>query len=331
MANDLVKSEVKKRVRSFWDTREGTTGMVFGLGIFGGIGWGAYKLMPYIANLLENTVSAAISIIILAVLFWVVVLDDTLRNRAWLAYQLLMKAVTYSIFKYDPAGTMRALNERIHKMLDDAREAVKVAAGRVEMIRQTLNGFKEQKETLVNQALAMQRQPQKYSQEDLLSHARMIGEVDGAIARMTRIDDTFEVSYKNLTDAEAALVRMAKETEFTIDLQVKEHAAATGIADAWRAFGRVFSRTTSVNQLRDMLSEYMSEDVANKMGEIRTYVDDSKKVITALQIRDDASTERGLQVLAALNNNIDFTNTPRLQPVALGSQPAGAIDYSRLK
>ncbi|MGF6440340.1 hypothetical protein [Paraburkholderia youngii] len=331
MANDLVKAEVKKRVRSFWDTREGTVGMAFGLGIFGGIGYAAYKVMPYVASLLDNVVSAAISLVILAILFYVVVLDDTLRNRAWLAYQLLMKAITYSLFSYDPAGTMRALNARIHKMLEDARDAVKVAAGRVQVIRDTLDGFKEKKETLVNQALAMQRAPEKYSQEDVLSHARMIGELDGAITRMTRMDDTFELSFKNLTDAEAALVRMANETEFSIDLLVKEHAAANGIADAWRAFGRVFSRTTSVNQLRDMLSEYMSEDVANKMGEIRTYVDDSKKVIKALQIRDDASTERGLQVLAALNSNIDFTQTPRLQPVPITSPAGGTVDYSRLK
>jgi hypothetical protein len=44
MANEVSTNLVKK-TKSFWDTKEGTTGMVLGAGILGLIGWGAYTVM----------------------------------------------------------------------------------------------------------------------------------------------------------------------------------------------------------------------------------------------------------------------------------------------
>jgi hypothetical protein len=52
------KTSLVKNAKSFWDSKEGTTGMVIGAGILGLIGYGAYQIMPYIANLMENTVYA---------------------------------------------------------------------------------------------------------------------------------------------------------------------------------------------------------------------------------------------------------------------------------
>ncbi|MBN3856953.1 hypothetical protein G3N59_26595 [Paraburkholderia sp. Ac-20340] len=339
MANDLVKSEIKKRVRSFWDTKEGGVGMVVGVAALGGLVWGAGKVMPYIARLMENTAAAVFFGAIAVGLVYVLVFDSTLRSRLWLAYQLLMKGLTYSIIKYDPAATERILSKEINKMIDEASDARVKGGGRVEAVRKTIDDFKEEQEQLKREAMAMARKHRP--QEEINSHARRIGQLDAAIQRTGKVYDELNATYNNLVDAETAFRRMHDEAEFKIRLKVKEYEAVNSMTEAWRGFRRAFSRTTTVNELRDMLVDYINDDSAAKMGEMRAYVQDSVKVIDAVQIRDDVDTERGLQLLADLNSRqIDFTPAARLTDPAHGSptsagqsQPPapGPIDYTRYK
>jgi hypothetical protein len=183
MANEVSTNLVKK-TKSFWDTKEGTTGMVLGAGILGLIGWGAYTVMPYIANLMENTFYA-IGFGLLAVgLIYAFVIDGTLRNRMWLMYKLMMRALTYSIIKYDPFGVLRETQaqakERI-KTVDECRVEVKKQVG---IVTNTLEGFKRDRDQLQGEANWLRTH--NGSQAEIDNRAMKLGKIADAITRMTK-------------------------------------------------------------------------------------------------------------------------------------------------
>jgi hypothetical protein len=295
MPNELVK----RKIQSFWDTKEGTTGMIVGFGILGGIGYGAYKLMPYIANLAENTFYAVGFIILTALLLWVFVLDNTFRNRAWLIYKLLMRALTYQIIKYDPVGVLRETQEvaatRV-KTVDKSRLDVKRS---VSVLNASIEKFKRQMADIQAGINVMVRHGR--TQEDVANEAMKIGRLEEAINRTTKSYTMVSTFYEQLCKAQKALETIHSNIDFEINVSEEEYRAATAASNAWQTVRAAFKGSDASDLLQADAFAFLAQDYAAKIGEIESFMTDSQKFIDSVDLQNAVYTEKGMRLLEDLN------------------------------
>lgn len=338
MSNELVK-----KTKSFWDTKEGTTGMIFGAGVLGLLGWGAYTLMPYIANLLENTVYAIVFGLIAVGLIYAFVIDGTLRNRMWLMYKLMMRALTYSIIKYDPIGVLRETQLNAKKRLRTVDEARTDVKGQVAIIRQTIEGIKADEKKYMSEIEWMKSNGKPAA--DIQNSAARLGKLSEAEARLTKSFNLTSNFYDQLTRAYKALQTIDSNIDFEIDIREREYKAVNASNSAWRAVKSAFNGSEQFDELRNDTFAFLAEDYAQKLGEIESFMDDASKFIESNDIQQAIYAGDGMKMMESLNSrNLDIVqsvNVIQNQPVSLpvsnnGSQiganiGSGSIDYTSYK
>jgi hypothetical protein len=323
MANELVK----QKVQSFWDTKEGTTGMFVGVGILGGLGYAAYKLMPYIANLMENTFFAIGFGLLSVALIWAFVIDGTLRNRMWLIYKLLMRALTYQIIKYDPVGVLRETQEVAAKrieVIDSKRVEVNKS---VMSLRNTVDKFTRQKDDLAARVRVLQRQGQP--QDVVANEAMKIGRLDDALLRTNKALTMTKAFYDQLTKALKAVETIHSNIDFEIDISEEEYKAATASSNAWRAVRSAFKGSSETDALQADAFAFLAQDYTAKLGEIDSFMADSQKFIDSVDLQNAVYTDKGMRLLEDLNaRDLDVLQTAQKVPLAAPRQAATDVSYT---
>jgi hypothetical protein len=330
MANNLIKPEVTRRVKSFWDTKEGTTGMVVGAGVLGGLGWAAYKIMPYVANLMENTVLAIVFGAIAVGLVYALVIDGSLRRLLWLRYKLLMRALTYSVIKYDPAGVLRETQKLARMRLREADEYRTKARGQVELIRNTMDGYKREADTYLQEAQYLQSH--HGSQSEIESRAMKLQELNAAYKELQLLYTVTQSWYEKMTHASETLETIISNTDFKINLETTKYNVASSTHNAWRMFKSAFSGSEDIEGLQNDTFAYMAEDYGQKVGEIESFMLDSKKFIDSADLRKAVNTENGMKLLEELsrrNLGIVEDEQPKLTTDAVST--VSYTDYLKKK
>jgi len=306
--------------KSFWDTKEGTTGMVVGLGIFGALGYGAYKIMPFIANLMENTFYALAFGAMAIGLFYVLVLDNTLRSRAWLVYKMLMRALTYSIIKYDPVGVLRELQKKAKQRIEDIAENRNKVNGQVKQIDATVNSLNNDERSLITKCEALRKQ--NADPLELQSALSKLGKVRASRERMNKTQEKVQGFYTQLNKAYKALVIIDGDIDFEINLQEREYKAVSAAHAAWKSVRAALKGTDEIDSLRNDTLAWMAEDYGNKLGAIESWMDDSKKFVDETDLQQLMYAEGGLKVLESLNSvNLDVVQSKSAAPALPQSTP----------
>lgn len=324
--------------RSFWDTKEGTTGMVIGLGVFGFIGWGAYKLMPYIANLMENMFYAIAFGTAAIALFYVTVLDDTLRTRGWLAYQMLMRALTYSIIKFDPAGVLRIVQKRARERREEINEGRMQVNGQLKQISTIVDSFVKDEKELTNKIEFGRRN--NSPAEDIQNYLARLGKVNDAKIRLTKSRDYTQGMYEQLSRAYKAVCTMDENIDFEISITEREYSGGAIMAKAWKNVAAALKGDGALDLLRNDTLAFMAEDYGNKLGQIDSFMEDSMKFINGAELQNGMYAEAGLKVLDELNkrdlNVISAKKelpAPAINPGVMmpGVSGAKVVDYQSIR
>lgn len=333
MSNDLVG-----KAKSFWDTKEGTTGMIVGLSIFGALGYGAYKIMPFLANLMENTFYTIAFGALSVALFYILVIDGTLRSRLWLSYKLLMRAATYSIIAFDPVGVLRELQKKAKQRIEDIATNRNAVNGQVKQVDATVASLQQDEKNLINR-LEIQRK-QGADELEVRSNLSKLGKVRAAILRMQKAQTQVQGFYTQLNRALKALQMIDSDIDFEINIQEREYKAVNATHAAWKAVRAAFKGSDEIDSLRADTLAYMAEDYGNKLGAIESFMDDSKAFIDGVDLQQMMYAEDGLKVLEGLNSydlNVVQSKPALSQSVPNVFQPMNitpgvkTVDYSVLK
>ncbi len=280
--------------------------------------------MPYIASLLENTVYALLFGALAVGLFYVLVIDGRLRNRLWLMYQLLMRALTYSIIRYDPVGVLRETQRMAKARIQRVSDAIDKVKGKMRILRETTEGFRRDQKKLKDEALWMQQHGK--SQLEINSHAMKIGRLEESIGRLAAAWQQIKGVADKLDHAYETLSVMDSNIDFEIDIQEKEYAAANAAHEAWSALRSAFAGNTEMDQMRTATLAWMADDYNNKMGLIDSFVNDSEKYIATADMQNDIYAEKGLKLLEKLNSQtFDLDVAPKLP---MPDASASGVDYS---
>lgn len=321
MSNALTT--VSNKAKSFWDTKEGTTGMVVGMAALGAIGYGLYKIMPFIANLLENTFYATLFGLLTVGLVYVTVIDNTLRTRLWLGYKLIMRALTYSIISYDPIGVLREIQKKALERIKTVNDNRVKVNGQKSQIEQTILSFKNDIKTITNRVEARRARGELAEAQNDLSRLGRVGE---AVTRLNTAFTRTEGFYKQLTRAQKALETIHENIDFEIGIVEREYKATTAANAAWRAVRDAFKGGSEFDELGQQTWAFLAEDYGNKLGEIDSFMEDSMKYIDNVDLTNEAHAQEGLRMLDSLNSR-DLTNIVQPTIKSLSTAPSAPANF----
>jgi hypothetical protein len=345
MSNVPATTTVKK-TKSFWDTKEGTTGMVFGMAALGFVGWGAYKLMPYIANLLENTFYATLFGLLTVGLVYVTIIDGTLRNRMWLVYKLMMRALTYSIISYDPIGVLREIGKQAWERIQEIDKSRKVVAGQVQQVQNALESALEDQQKLMNEVNYWQSPERDLATEQLKRDAKQkaniaaskFGRLGDSIKRLTKARDNTQMFYDKLTEAHSTVTYIRENIDFEINVVEREYKATNAAHGAWVAVRQALKGTGDMDDLQNETLAFLAEDYGQKLGEIGSFMSDAQPFIDNVDLQKAMHAEDGMRQIEALNARtfgvvesrvLENNPSPVIQQSIIS--PVGRIDYAAVR
>lgn len=332
--SNITSTTVGKKVKSFWDTTEGTTGMVFGGAILGLLGWGAYKLMPYIANLMENTFYAVLFGLLSVGLIYVTVIDGTLRNRLWLVYKLMMRALTYSIISYDPIGVLRELGKQAWARIEQIDKARTEVKGQVKQVSNAVDAALADQKKLMAE-VNYWKDPEHLDLQKANIAASKFGRLKESIDRLTAARDRTQGFYDQLTRAHSTVTYIRENIDFEINIVEREWKATTAAHGAWVKVRAALKGTGEMDGLQNDTLAFLAEDYGQKLGEIDSFMTDAMPFIENVDMQKAMHAEDGMRMIDALNSRSFETVTPR---AALSNDPSptlapnivsptGRIDY----
>ncbi len=282
--------------RSFWDRPEGLTGMIVGAAALGGVGYGLYKVLPILVSIAANTVALVAMLAVLAGLLHVLVFDSTLRNRLWLAYKMLMRAITGLIVRIDPISAMREIQRKAGERLETVGKCRGEVAGQKRHVDRTLANFRTELESYQRRAVSSAANPEE--KRKALSRA---GRLQDAITRLEKVAGMMDVFDANLLRAHRALDQMHEDAQFDLNVREREDQAVRASHKAWKAVRAVFNRNDALALMHEEALALQIDDYQRRLGEIDVLMTDSEAFIRHTELNDADYAEKAAAALERIN------------------------------
>lgn len=308
-----------RKVKSFWDTSEGTTGMVVGAAALGLLGWGAYKLMPYIANLMENTFYAVLFGLLAVGLIYVFVIDGTLRNRMWLLYKLAMRALTYSIISFDPVAVLRELSKKAWDRINEIEKSRGQVRGQVQQVKQALDTSMNEQKQLISEVEYWQKRNEN---EKARLAAGKVGRLKDSITRLQQAYERTQGFYDALTRAHQSVTYIRENLDFEINVVEREYKATNAAHSAWKNVRSALKGGSEFDALEQDTLAYLAEDYANKLGEIDMFMNDAMPFIENVDLQKAMHADEGMRMIDELNNR----QFEVVKPKAIENSPSPTLN-----
>lgn len=294
-------SNVTKKAKSFWDSTEGTTGMVVGMAALGLLGWGAYKIMPFVVNLLQNTVYAIVLGLVALGLVWGFVIDGTLRSRLWIGYKLLMRAITFSMIRPDPIGALRVVQANAKKRIGTVQEQTDKVGGQLQIINSTLESYQSDVKQFYKKYDYYKSKGQE-STPEALSITSKLGRLGDSIKRLSVSQERTTTFNEQLKRALRALEIIHENIDFEITVVEREYKATNAAHSAWQSVRAAFKGGDMIDEFGQDAFAFLKEDYNNKLGEIDSFMNDSSKFLNDVDISQAMLSQDGLKMLDEMNN-----------------------------
>ncbi|MGB1242088.1 MAG: hypothetical protein ACPG49_06185, partial [Chitinophagales bacterium] len=151
------------KAKSFWKRPEGKTGALFGAAILGAGAYGLFIFLPTIIALLQNTITAALLIGVLAVMVYVVV-DPRFRNLLWYGYKSIMRFITGIFVQIDPIGIIESYMEDLRNNLRKMGKQISSLRGQMRKLKTMM----DKNRTMMEQNLALASRAKEKGKDNIM-------------------------------------------------------------------------------------------------------------------------------------------------------------------
>ena len=281
--------------KSFWDRKEGTTGMIVGFLLMFGVGWGVYKLLPFIISMLANTITAVGLFLVLGALLYVI-FDNKVQSLVWFGYKSIMRKITGLFVTIDPIGILENYVEDLKDKREDMRVQISKLKEQMAKLMCTINENEKSK----NNALRIMEQARNRdgeSSQTVRLKARTAGRLEESNMTLGALYQKMEALYKVMTKMlEVSDITIA-DLEETVDVKSRERAAILASYSAYKRAASIIRGDRDKKELFDDSLEYLTDDFASKIGEIQCFMEMSQSVIDNIDLQNGIYEEDALKKL----------------------------------
>jgi hypothetical protein len=313
-------SEDTQKTKSFWARPEGTTGMLF----LAAAGVGLYAALPVLLTfmtgvvaLLGQTIAAVCLALVLGALLYVIT-NKKVQTLVSYIFKSAMRKVTGAFVEIDPIGIMKSYIEDLIKkrtVMEESRDKLK---GQLTVLERQIN----QNTTEYERAMATAQVAHSEGKQSAFSvNSRQAGRLEklnkeslGPLrlqmeVHLRALNKYYEVTGTVIDD----LKNEVKAREIERKMILTSHSAM-------KAAKAILMGGTDQKELFDQAMEFVVEDFGMKMGEIDSFIENSKGFVEGLDMQNGVYEAEALKKLQAWENKADS--------ILLGNQKQQLLEQS---
>jgi phage shock protein A len=279
--------------KSFWKRPEGVTGLIFLVALVAGLGLLFTTFSGVILPFLSTTLGIVVAgVLLLAIVF--AIADPRTRTLLSYMYQSAMRKVTGLFVNIDPIGILKSYVEELENNLQEMRKQI----GKIRGQMRHLTTLIETNETEVKKQLklaALAKEKGK-NQQMILSSRRA--------ARLRESNEKYQVLLTKMEVLNRVLNRMHQNSEVLledtrdqVDLRIQERKAIRASHGAMTSAMSVINGNPDQRAMFDRAMEAVTEDVANKVGEMERMMELSNDFMASVDLQNGVFADEGLRML----------------------------------
>jgi hypothetical protein len=307
--------------KSFWKRPEGPFGMVVLAALIAGAGVGLYVILPFLITLLTNVLYAAALTAALIVVLWLA-FNPSFRTAIKNIFESTVRWFASWVVETDPIGILRNNLDDMKKEKYNLDQTLQRFAGSEERLQRSIAAKNDEINALGHKAAVaeqmaaaakdpMERERLMLERQTFLEKAGMlmqgVKQLQALEDQTSRMQNTFrhwsQIADSKIQRTENKVNFLAEQRKMILDAK-----ATLGVGQ------RLLRGNPEQLKMVDMALDYLEEDTARTLGEIREFSRYTDKLLTDEQIESGAAADEAAARFAEFNQKL----------LTAGNQPAGA-------
>lgn len=281
--------------KGFFERPEGTTGIIFMVLAAVALFIGADAILPFIINVLQNTLHAMILIGIIGSVV-VLLLNDRFRIAVSTLFQLAMRKLTGLVVEIDPIGILKNYVTTLMKKLGIMEEHIGALRGQIVGLKRKIDEKVAERTKFLERAEQFKKSGNTL---DTQLNARSAARDDEMIKNLTVNLQKMEMLHKVLLSMRDKAKFLMEDTRHTVESKEEEYKVIKSAHSAMGAARAVIMGESSQKDMFDQAMQYVADDVAMRIGEMDNFMEISKEILSGADADMGILNDKGLAMLDA--------------------------------
>jgi len=242
---------------------------------------------------MANTLYMVGTIAVLGVLIYMV-LDPKMRNLIFYAYKSVMRAITGMFVQIDPIGILKTYVEELQNNLRKMNKQISQLRAQMHKLKELI--VKNEREIKNNLQIAGKAK-ETNKRNVMILKSRRAGRLKDSNMRLEELYKKMEVLYRVLTKMYENSQILAEDIKDQVMVKEQERKAIHASHGAMKSAMSVINGDPDQRAMFDMAMENITEDVANKVGEMERFMEMSANFMDSVDLQNGVFEEEGMQML----------------------------------
>lgn len=279
--------------KSFWQRPEGITGLIFLAALVAGLGFVAVTFGPMLIALAQNTLYLAGMLAVLGAIVYMV-LDPKMRNLIFYMYKSVMRSVTGMFVQIDPIGILKTYVDELQNNLRKMNKQISQLRAQMHKLKEVI--VNNEREISNNLQLAGKAK-ETNKRNVMILKSRRAGRLKESNMRLDELYTKMEVLYRVLTKMYENSSILAEDIKDQVAVKEQERKAIHASHGAMTSAMSVINGDPDQRAMFDMAMENITEDVANKVGEMERFMEMSANFMDSVDLQNGVFEEEGMKML----------------------------------
>lgn len=279
--------------KSFWQRPEGKTG-ILGIGlILAGGGFLLYKALPFLINLVQNTLHLVLLLMALGAVLYVV-LDPKIRNLVFFMYKSFVRWITGLFIQIDPIGILRTYIDDLKKNLNKMSKQIGIVKGQMRKLKDIMD---TNAKSIDNNLKLANKAKENEKKAMMILKSRKAGRLKESNLRLDELYKKLEILYRVLMKMYENSEILVEDIEDQVKVKEQERAAIRASHSAMKSAMNIISGNSDKREMFDRALEAIADDVSMKIGEMEMFMEMSSNFMDSIDLQNGVFEAEGLELL----------------------------------
>ena len=279
--------------KSFWKRPEGVTGLLFLVALVGVLGFVVTSFGAAILSFIGTTIGLVVAGLILMALIYMV-LDPKMRNLVFYMYKSVMRAITGMFVQIDPIGILKTYVDELQNNLRKMNKQISQLRAQMHKLKEVI--VNNEREISSNLKIAGKAK-ETNKRNVMILKSRRAGRLKDSNVKLDELYKKMEVLYRVLTKMYENSSILAEDIQDQVAVKEVERKAIHASHGAMKSAMSVIQGDPDQRAMFDMAMENITEDVANKVGEMERFMEVSANFMDSVDLQNGVFEEEGMNML----------------------------------
>jgi len=312
-----------------WQQPEKMAGRVVLLGLAGAAVYYWGVILPFLVDMVFDTVKLGIGLGSLFVLF-LLATNKRIHAGLWYAGQRILRTAAGIFVNTDPIGIMENYIRNTEKEARKMDAEVTNIEGAHELVKRKLAANTAQMQEYLSLASAATRQNEKDMAESYAMRAAQLEEYNQRLMPMATTTANVTVVMRQILKA---ALRQIDGSKFKVNLLKDEYTLVKRTSSGMRAAMNILRGDPDKKYFFDLATDRVAQDMAQQLGQIKQAMRYSQEFVKEMDIQNGVMSEKGQRLLEKYQKgdfNAVLNEKPQQPQSILTTKKASDDAYSSL-